>query len=458
MRAYEHWDSASQGTIFVPLSISALNVLIFVIYEAFFMTALDKTVEIIRNIHMKWALKSGHYVMYAPAFVWFGKKLETRCIEKEKEERRGLIGWMRFYRIGFLYTLLYAIPAALLIYAQLEVSSTTAEAITGKEKGHLLYVDLENLLQMKEPDRQLVEFRKNVKKEKIFKLRIVSDSRIVHYPVYEVQDNPKVGEPCKPGSIILSNSAFQIVYFKKTEKNQDRLGPEATVSNTQLVGGNTSKTFTNIACNKTYGVRCLSYRTKRKKLDVTIGKQTEDKNVLNTTKEFSDRFARIYLHRNWKKGEAKTLIQLLLPIVNERYDDDPVVVIDSLWSLCLRKFPRKRTRVVPEECELVTRTTMTLHSIIIFVALLVITVIFVIGTRLWKWGNERTVLNESGTTKGLLWSYANELVDESTGCNRAPEESPKIFISTGPEEWDYVRSELVDVRPVCSQTKSLEFS
>ena len=85
MKKYEHWDMDSKETVLTLLPVSAHNVFIFVTHEAFFMTALDKTVEIFRNIQMKEALRSGYCVAYATAVVWCGKKLETRSIKGRKE-------------------------------------------------------------------------------------------------------------------------------------------------------------------------------------------------------------------------------------------------------------------------------------------------------------------------------------------------------------------------------------
>ena len=456
MIEYEHWNVASKGTKLATLPVSALNVLIFVIYEAFFMTALDMTIEIIRNVQMRRALKSGYHVMHAPILIWFNKKIETRSIKKGRRERRGFIGWIIFwlYRAGWLYTLSYAIPAAALVYAQLDINSVTAEAITGTVRGHLLYVDLEHFLQTKEPDRQLVEFRKSAHNKKYYKKRSVIDSRIVHYRVYEVDGSPKIGRPCRPGSMIVNSTLFEVRYFDTKEENQHDLGSEPTVRNEQPPSVTSSKNFSTIYCDETYGKLCLAYQTKGKDLNIITGKQAEDKIGLNTTKRHSNRYARIRLDRDWKKGDAETLIQLLLPVVNDRHDDDPVVVIDAVWLLTLRKIRRGRNKIVPEKCELVTMTTMTRPSVIILHVFIGLTVILVIFTCCWKCSHERTVLNESGTTKALLWSYANELAGEPIGWTEAPEVSPRIFVNTTYEEPDHTEPEPVDVRPVHIQTKA----
>ena len=450
MKQYEPWHNANKETILTSLPVSALNVLIFVIYEAFLMTALDKTVEILRNIQMSKALRSGHSVAYAPAVVWCGKKLETRSIKDGKKERRGLIGWIRFwfYRFGWLYTLLYVIPAAALIYAQLYIGSERTEVITGNETGHLLYVDLEHLLAAKEPDRRLNELRPKIDRTS----RTVLSSRIIHYRVYDVDGNPKIGNPCTPGAMALNSTSFEVKYFASTAKS----GGNAPVITT-------SETFENTYCNEAHGKLCLKYQTQGPDLNVVIGQQNEDKNGLYTKNEHSNKYARIFLRdrRDWKEGEAETLIQLILPIVNERYDDNPIFVVDAVWLLSLRKTEDSEGKVVPEECELVTMTTLTLPSTVILGLLLSATVILelVLVVRwLLKRRNERTLLSESGTAKGLLWSYANELNDDPIGYSRAPEESPKVCISTGSAERDHRGQELINVRPAFRNSSYLEIS
>ena len=186
------------------------------------MTALDMTVEIFRNIQMKKALKSGYNEVYsyAPALVWFGKNIETRSIKKGKEERRGLRGWTRFLlrRTGIAYTLLYAVPAITLIAAQQHIDSVTGEAITGNVKGHLLNVNLENLLQTQKPDKTLTDFMETVQKRKYYKKRAVIDSRVVHHRLYEVDGNPMVGKPCRPGSMVINSTRFEVRYHDTKEK------------------------------------------------------------------------------------------------------------------------------------------------------------------------------------------------------------------------------------------------
>ena len=415
------------------------------------MTALDKTVETFRNFQMKKALRSGHSVMYAPALVWLGKQLETRSIEDENEERRGLTGWILFLfrSTGFLYTLLYAIPAVLLIYAQLYIGSETAEAITGNVKGHLLHVDLEHLLATKEPDKRLDKLRKKIDQSK----RSITDSRIIRRRVYVVDDSPVVGKQCRPGSIAMNSTTFEVKYFDSKEEDQDDSGSESTANNRKIPVVTTSRNFKNIYCNETHGKLCLQYQTEGPDLFVVIGEQNQDENDLITKKQNSDRYARIFLsdRRDWKKGEVETLIQLILPIVNDHHDDDPVFVIDAVWLLSLHKMDIGEEKVVPKECELVTMTTLTLHSIIVLGILLLMMVILVLRLFvrwLLKRRNERTLLDECGTTKGILWSYANQLNDELTEYNRAPEESPKVRISTGSIESDHREPELINVRPV----------
>ena len=462
MKKYEHWDMESKGTVLTPLPVSALNVLIFVIYEAFFMTALDKTIEILRNIQMKRALRSGYSVAYAPALVWCGKKLETRSIKYGKKERRGLIGWIRFwfYRFGWLYTLLYAIPAVALIYAQLYIGSEKAEVITGNIRGHLLHVDLEHLLETKEPDKRLDKLRPNIDQSK----RSLIDSRILYRRVYEVDGSPVVEIPCKPGSIAMNSTTFEVKYFDSKEKDEHDAGFESTLSNRKPQLVTTSKNFENIYCNETHGKYCLQYQTKGPDLHIVVGQQTQDKNVLYTSKRYSDRYARIFLsdRRDWKKSEAETLIHLLLPVVNgHRFNDHPMGVIDAAWLLSLRKMEDNEEKIVPEECALVTVTTLTLPSIVILGIVLSVTVVLellLVVKWLLKRKNQRTLLNESGTTKGLLWSYANELNDEPIGYSRAPEESPKVCVSTGSAERDFRGQELFDVRPAFRNRNHLEIS
>ena len=64
------------------------------------------------------------------------------------------------------------------------------------------------------------------------------------------------------------------------------------------------------------------------------------------------------------------MIQFMRQIVNERHDDDPIIVIDAIWLLNLGKTRREKDKDVPERCELVAMTTMTLTSIIILIMLL----------------------------------------------------------------------------------------
>ena len=208
-------------------------------------------------------------------------------------------------------------------------------------------------------------------------------------------------------------------------------------------------------CNKTDGKFCLAYQIKGENLHIVTGEETEDKNGLNTSEQHSKKYARIFLHRDWEKDEAETLVQLLLPKVNERYDDDPVVIIDAVWLLSLRKMDNGKGKVVPEECELVTVTTLTLPSLIIFGIFLLVTSVLVLYLFI-RWlvqrRNDRTVLNECGTTKGLLWSYANEV--NETEYNRTPDESPKVCIT----ESYHRGQELVDVRPTSRNRNQLEIS
>ena len=468
MKEYEHWDMESMGTIFVSVSVSALNVIIFIVYEAVCMTALDKAVEIMRNIQMRKALQSGYFVVDAPTSVWFGKRLQTRSIKRGDDERMEPWGWINsvFKHYGLAYFFLYAVPAGLLIYAQLKIDSVKTQAITGNETGHLLNVDVEHLVQTNIPDRKLTELRESVDCAR----RTVIDSRIVHYGVYEVQGKPKEGKQCKPGSIAINSTNFEVRYPADKEVMPYESDLESTMRRS-IQSGNvgdggeaTLKTFGSRHCNSTIGDICLAYQTNGTDLDVVIGRLTEDMKSFKTTKEHSDRFARILLDRNWKKAEAENLIKLIHPIVNEHYDDDPVFVIDAIWLLSLRKKPSGKNKVVPEKCELTITTIMTMPSIIIFSVILGLTVIFWLNIMImWLYKyftgrNDHTVLNESGTTKGLLWSYANELEEDPTGFNKAPEESPKISLNTGSEEYNHVRSKQVEVRPVRRNNNDLENS
>ena len=101
-------------------------------------------------------------------------------------------------------------------------------------------------------------------------------------------------------------------------------------------------------------------------------------------------------------------------------------------------------------------TTMTLTSIIILIMLLGTIAIFMIVTHFWKCRNEYTLPNESGRTKSLLWSYANEVADGTIECNNVHEESPKTCINREYEEPGHTEPNLTDVRPVYSQINRLE--
>ena len=376
-----------------------------------------------------------------------------------EEEHRGLRGWTRFLfrRTGIAYTLLYAVPAITLIAAQQHIDSVTAEAITGNIKGHLLNVDLENLLQTQKPDKTLTDFMETVQKKKYYKNRAVIDSRVVHHRLYEVDGNPMVGKPCRPGSMVINSTRFEVRYLYTKEAIQEDSSSKSTISRREPPKLTSFEAFTT-HCNKTDGKFCLAYQIKGENLHIVTGEETEDKNGLNTSEQHSKKYARIFLHRDWDKDEAETLVQLLLPKVNERYDDDPVVIIDAVWLLSLRKMDNGKGKVVPEECELVTVTTLPLPSLIIFGIFLLVTsvlVLYLVIRWLVQRRNDRAVLNECGTTKGLLWSYANEV--NETEYNRTPDESPKVYI-TGSTESDHREQELVDVRPASRNRNQLEIS
>ena len=82
--------------------------------------------------------------------------------------------------------------------------------------------------------------------------------------------------------------------------------------------------------------------------------------------------------------------------------------------------------------------------------------IFMIVTHFWKCRNEYTLPNESGRTKSLLWSYANEVADRTIECNNVHEESPKTCINREYEEPGHTEPDLTDVRPVYSQINRFE--
>lgn len=109
-------------------------------------------------------------------------------------------------------------------------------------------------------------------------------------------------------------------------------------------------------------------------------------------------------------------------------------------------------------CKLVPMTNSTLASIIILITFLGAIGILTIGMICWKRINDYTVLIESGAAKSLLWSYANELMGENIESNNASEERPKICINSELEEPGDTEPELIDVRPVYSQTNCSEFS